>query len=101
VKRAGYTVHLDPTARVIHHEGAGSGHRTRRVRRRHIVAFHRAALQWFCLHHGIGRANPIRLIAGAALSCRAGLLIAADALKPDVPPAGQLHAGRPEGGVAL
>jgi GT2 family glycosyltransferase len=102
VKGAGYTVHLDPTSRIIHHEGVGSGVRTRRVRRQHIRAFHAAALRWFCLHHRLGAWHPIRFGAAAALATRATLLIALDALKGEKPAAtAQLHAGRPEGGLSL
>jgi GT2 family glycosyltransferase len=102
VKRAGGRVYLHPRSRIIHHEGAGSGVRTRRVRRRHIVAFHAAAFRWFCLHHGLGPLHPVRFVAAAALSARAGLLVAVDALKTEpVSARTQLETGRPEGGVAL
>ena len=102
VKRAGGRVYLHPQSRIIHHEGVGSGVRTRRVRRRHIVAFHAAALRWFCLHHNLGPVHPVRLIAAAALWVRAGLLVAADAFKTEqVSTMSQIQTGRPEGGVAL
>ena len=102
VKRAGGRVYLHPRSRIIHHEGAGSGVRTRRVRRRHIVAFHAAAFRWFCLHHRLGPLHPVRFVAAAALSARAGLLVAVDALKTEpVSARTQLETGRPEGGVAL
>jgi N-acetylglucosaminyl-diphospho-decaprenol L-rhamnosyltransferase len=96
VKAAGFGVYLDPTARLIHHESAGSGVRTRRVRRRHIRSFHAAAAAWFFMHHRIGRFHPLRPVVSAALWCRAALLICLDALKPDT-----VEAGRPEGGMAL
>jgi GT2 family glycosyltransferase len=102
VLRAGGRIYLHPRSRIIHHEGVGSGHRTRRVRRRHIAAFHRAALRWYCLHHGLGRFHPLRLIAAMALWGRAGALIAIDALTPERNTfRGPLEAGRPEGGVAV
>jgi len=102
VKRAGGRVYLHPQSRIIHHEGAGSGVRTRRVRRRHITGFHAAALRWFCLHHDLGPLHPLRWIAAAALGTRAGLLVALDALKPEhAGTTAQLKAGRPEGGVAV
>jgi N-acetylglucosaminyl-diphospho-decaprenol L-rhamnosyltransferase len=102
VKRAGGRVYLHPQSRIIHHEGAGSGVRTRRVRRRHIVAFHAAALRWFCLHHGLGPVHPVRFIAAAGLWVRAGLLVTADAFRNEqVSTTAQLETGRPEGGVAL
>ncbi len=102
VKAAGRSIFLDPTARLIHHEGVGSGVRTRRVRRRHILSFHSAAARWFCLHHGLGPAHPLRPVVAVALWCRAALLIAADTIRPDRARVGaQVTAGRPEGGVAL
>jgi hypothetical protein len=102
VKQAGYRVFLDPQSRIIHHEGAGSGVRTRHVRRRHIRAFHDAALQWFCLHHDLGRWHPMRLLAAAGLRARVWLLIVLDALQPEPMEAlADLDAGRPEGGTAL
>lgn len=102
VKRNGGKVYLHPQSRIIHHEHAGSGVRTRRVRRRHIIAFHTAALKWFCLHHELGPLHPVRLIAAAALYSRAGALALIDGLRPEQhSTASQLNAGRPEGGVAI
>jgi GT2 family glycosyltransferase len=102
VKAVGGKIYLHPQSRIIHHEGAGSGVRTRRVRRRHIIAFHKAASRWFCHHHRFGSLHPMRYLVGAALWTRASLLVVADALKPEQPStATQLHHGRPEGGVAI
>ena len=102
VKAAGYSVWLDPLSRIVHHEGVGSGIRTRRVRRRHIRAFHRAALDWFCLYHDLGPYHPLRVVAAAALAARAFCLIALDALSPEQPhAAARLDEGRPEGGIAV
>ncbi len=102
LKRNGGRVYLHPQSKIIHHEHAGSGVRTRRVRRRHITAFHAAALKWFCLHHNLGVLHPVRWTAAAALAARAGMLVALDALKPEqTSTASQLEAGRPEGGVAV
>ena len=102
VKRAGGKVYLHPQSRIIHHEHAGSGVRTRRVRRRHIIAFHTAALKWFCLHHGLGPLHPVRWLAGAALYARAGALALIDGARSEqAATATQLKAGRPEGGVAV
>jgi GT2 family glycosyltransferase len=101
LKQAGFEVYLHPQSTIVHHEGAGSGVRTRRVRRRHIQAFHQAAWRWYCLHHDLGLYHPLRGLAAAMLTVRAGALIAADALKREKPADAQLHAGRPEGGVAL
>ena len=101
VKDAGHKVYLHPGSRIIHHEGVGSGVRTRRVRRRHILAFHSAALRWFCLHHNIGAWSPIRLGAAVILHARAWMLVALDAFKPEQAASSQVRAGRPEGGVAV
>jgi hypothetical protein len=95
-QKAGYTVWLDPQSKIVHYEGAGSGVRTRRVRRKHIEHFHKAAYRWYCLHHQIGRFSPVRLLVAVVLAARAAALIAADSLKPG-PRAGD----RPEGGVAI
>jgi N-acetylglucosaminyl-diphospho-decaprenol L-rhamnosyltransferase len=95
-QRAGYSVWLHPHSKIVHYEGAGSGVRTRRVRRKHIEHFHRAAYRWYCLHHELGRWNPLRCLAGAVLAARACLLIASDSLKP-----GPREEDRPEGGTAL
>ena len=102
VHEAGYHVYLDPQSRIIHYEGAGSGVRTRRVRRKHILAFHTAASRWFCHHHQISAQNPLRFLIMLVLWSRAALLIGLDALQPDGQRVTQeLQAGRPEGGVAL
>jgi GT2 family glycosyltransferase len=102
VKRNGGRIYLHPQSRIIHHEGAGSGVRTRHVRRRHIGAFHAAALRWFCLHHGLGPRHPVRYAAGAALWARAGMLMAIETLKPDRSPAtAHIDLGRPDGGLAV
>jgi GT2 family glycosyltransferase len=102
IKRDGGKVYLHPQSRIIHHEHVGSGVRTRRVRRRHIIAFHAAALKWFCLHHGFGPFHPIRFVAAAALYARATALALLDAVRPEhAATSTQLKAGRPEGGVAI
>lgn len=102
VKRAGYGIFLHPRSTIIHFEGVGSGRRTRRVRCRHIRAFHQAALRWFCLHHEIGPRHPLRPIAALLLYARAGFLMTLEWLKGDgAMDVTQFDAGRPEGGVAL
>ena len=102
VQDAGYQVYLDPKSRILHYEGAGSGVRTKRVRRKHILAFHAAAIRWFCRHHHIGARSPLRPLITALLWSRAALLVCIDALQPNGRRATQeLQAGRPEGGVAL
>jgi N-acetylglucosaminyl-diphospho-decaprenol L-rhamnosyltransferase len=101
MKRLGHGVFLHPRSLIIHHEGVGSGVRTRRVRRRHTIAFHRAAFQWFCLHYDLGPLHPGRALAASGLAARAGLLLAADLLKSDRPAPVVHQADRPEGGVAV
>lgn len=98
---AGYSVWLDPRSKIIHYEGAGSGVRTRQVRRKHIERFHLAAYRWYCMHNGIGRLNPARAIIAGVLAARAAILIAADGLKGAPVQAMQETQNRPEGGVAL
>jgi GT2 family glycosyltransferase len=98
---AGYFVWLHPQSKIRHYEGAGSGVRTRFVRRKHIEKFHVAAYRWYVLHHRIGRLNPLRCAIAAVLAVRAAALIAADAMKPGAPSAIEEAQSRPEGGVAL
>jgi len=95
-QNAGYTVWLHPQSKIVHYEGAGSGVRTRRVRRKHIEGFHRAAYRWYCLHHELGSYSPRRWMAAAVLAARAAALILADSLRP-----GPRPEDRPEGGVAV
>jgi N-acetylglucosaminyl-diphospho-decaprenol L-rhamnosyltransferase len=102
MKQAGHKIYLDPQSRIIHFEGVGSGIRTARVRRRHIVRFHVGAYRWYCLHRRWNPRAPQRLLAGAFLSIRAAALIAADVLKPSPKEVRrELDSGRPEGGVAI
>ena len=102
MKKAGYKIYLDPKSLITHFEGAGSGVRTRRVRRRHIIRFHVGAFRWYCLHRGFGAWNPLRYLVGAVLGLRAGLLVVADTLRivrEKQHPA--LAGGGPEGGVRI
>jgi GT2 family glycosyltransferase len=102
VQRAGYRVYLDPQSKIIHYEGAGSGVRTPRVRRKHIVAFHRAAIRWYCHHHGISPCGPLGGLVAAAVWTRAGISLVTDTLLGGGRgQQKQLAGGRPEGGVAL
>jgi N-acetylglucosaminyl-diphospho-decaprenol L-rhamnosyltransferase len=101
-KEAGYSVYLHPQSKILHYEGAGSGVRTRRVRRKHIERFHTAAYRWYCAHHRISPYNPARLLIGGVLFFRAFMLIAADSLRPGPRQVrDQIREGRPEGGVAI
>lgn len=100
--RAGWPSYLHPQSKIIHYEGAGSGVRTRRVRRRHIERFHKAAYVWFCAHHRVSQFNPIRLPLAAILAARASFLIVADSFKSERQDViDQSKEGRPEGGVAI
>jgi len=92
--------YLHPQSKIIHYEGVGSGVRTKRVRRRHIEAFHRAAHRWFAFHHNLSPLHPLQVLSGILLAGRAGFLMAAETLKPD-PLAKESDRGRPEGGVAI
>lgn len=97
---AGYRNHLHPKSKIIHYEGMGSGHRTPRVRRAHVDRFHRAAFKWFCHHHSIGTANPLRFGVAALLGCRAAALMVLETFKSDRPQP-KPDAGRPEGGIPI
>lgn len=102
MKRAGYKIFLDPQSVITHFEGVGSGVRTRRVRRRHIIRFHVGAFRWYCLHRGYGVGNPLRYLAGAVLSLRAGLLVVTDSMRGlNREQRAHLAAGRPEGGARI
>jgi GT2 family glycosyltransferase len=94
--------YLHPQSKIIHFEGVGSGVRTRKVRRRHIQAFHQAAYKWFTYHHELGPANPMRWLAWFLLNSRAAFLMLVETLKPETERARKdLETGRPEGGVAI
>jgi GT2 family glycosyltransferase len=76
IRASGRTVVLDPASQIVHYEGKGSGRRTYRVLRWHILDFHRGAFRCFCEHHGLKGAHPLRLLVGAGLAARTGLLLA-------------------------
>lgn len=76
MRRAGRSVILDPQSLIVHYEGKGSGKRTYRVLKWHILDFHRGAFRCFCEHYQLSRLNPLRWIVGAGLATRAGLLLA-------------------------
>lgn len=98
IQEAGYKNYLHPQSKIIHYEGMGSGHRTRRVRRAHVDRFHRAAFRWFCHHHGIRPGNPVRLLVAGLLAMRASLLMAWESIKMERPEPKSV-VGRPEGGI--
>ncbi|HEU0119477.1 MAG TPA: glycosyltransferase family 2 protein [Bryobacteraceae bacterium] len=98
----GWTSYLHPQSKIIHYEGVGSGVRTKRVRRKHIEAFHRAAHRWFAFHHELGPVHPVRWLSAVLLAGRAGFLMALETIKPDpVHTKQDMEKGRPEGGVAI
>jgi N-acetylglucosaminyl-diphospho-decaprenol L-rhamnosyltransferase len=101
VKNAGHRILLDPQSKIIHYEGVGSGVRTRRVRRRHIVRFHMGAFRWYCLHRGWGKRNPLRYLVAGVLALRTGALLAVEQFRPERRAVEQMKEGRPEGGVAI
>jgi hypothetical protein len=72
----GRKVMLDPQSLIVHYEGKGSGKRTYRVLRWHILDFHRGAFRCFCEHYGLKPAHPLRWLVGLGLATRAGLLLA-------------------------
>jgi N-acetylglucosaminyl-diphospho-decaprenol L-rhamnosyltransferase len=100
MQKAGYKIHLLPQSKIIHYEGAGSGRRTRRVRRLHVAKFHKAAYRWYCLHHEIAPRNPLRLGIAGLLAVRAACCIAWEMVKIERPQA-PTEVGRPEGGIPL
>jgi len=82
--RAGGDIYVVPEAKLIHYEGHGTGRKSAPVRRWLIADFHRGAYQFYCEHYSLSVWNPARWIARAALSARAGVLIAADTLRGTV-----------------
>ena len=76
VRRAGRKVYLHPGSKIIHYEGKGSGARPYPVQRWHILDFHRGAYRCAVEHYNLGRFNPARWLAAAALATRAMVLLA-------------------------
>lgn len=72
----GRKVVLDPQSQIVHYEGKGSGKRTYRVLRWHILDFHRGAFRCFCQHYQMSKFHPLCWLVGAGLATRAGLLVA-------------------------
>jgi hypothetical protein len=81
IAKLGWSIFIIPQARLVHYEGQGTGHKTGPVRRWLITDFHRGAYQFYCEHYALGRFNPARWLAGAALETRARLLICADVIR--------------------
>jgi hypothetical protein len=100
VQRVGYKNYLHPQSKIVHYEGMGSGHRSRRIRRLHVQRFHIAAFKWYCLHSGFGRFHPMRLMIAGLLTARAAMLICWEMIRLEQPQP-KPASGRPEGGVPL
>lgn len=100
MQNAGWSCFLHPQSRIMHYEGAGSGHRSLRVRRKHLIAFHKAAYRWYTQHHGMAAANPLRLLVMAVLFARNVALIVLEYIRHPFFRQPRL-AERPEGGTAL
>lgn len=101
-QQVGYKVYLHPRSFITHHEGAGSGTRTRRIRRLHITRFHMAAFRWYCLHHRVGSWSPLRPLIAGVLFVRAAALVAVELVKPQAPQVvAEIRSGRPEGGATM
>jgi GT2 family glycosyltransferase len=80
VQRAGYQVYTLPTSKLIHFEGHGGGPRPHKVRKWHIVDFHRGAYRLFLEQYHPSRYSPVRLAVALLLGSRALLLLAANKL---------------------
>ena len=82
VRAAGYKVYCVPRARLTHHEGKGGSTKTFRQRSRMTIAFNRDAYLAYVKVHGLSPRSPRRWFAAAALSARAGCLMALQLLRP-------------------
>ena len=81
IRAAGKSVTLHPRSKVIHYEGKGSGVRSFRSQRFHVVNFHSGAFRCYCEHYRLGWLHPLRWLAGVALTCRAVLLLAGSSVR--------------------
>jgi GT2 family glycosyltransferase len=75
VLRLGWETWVVPTSKVVHFEGMGGGARSYQVRQWHVRDFHDGALRFLREQHGLSRAHPMSLVAGAALESRKALLL--------------------------
>jgi len=80
LKSAGYETWTVPTSKIVHFEGHGGGPRPYRVKKWHIVDFHRGAYRLFLEQHKPAKLSPLRFAAGTLLASRALLLLAANKL---------------------
>lgn len=81
IRATGKTVLLHPRSKIIHFEGKGSGTRTFRAQRFHIVNFHSGAFRCYCEHYQLGRVHPLRWLAAVALTSRAACLLVANGMR--------------------
>jgi len=75
VRKLGREVYLDPSSKIVHFEGKGSGARPYSVQKWHIRDFHDGAYRCYCEHYGLSWWSPRRLFAAATLGVRAALLL--------------------------
>jgi GT2 family glycosyltransferase len=87
LKRAGYQIWTVPQSTIVHFEGQGGGPRPYKVKRWHIVDFHRGAYRFFVEQHRPQWLSPARFAAAALLTSRAAVLLAANKFS---------HLGRPQ-----
>jgi len=81
VRKLTKRVELLPGARIIHHEGKGSGARPFKSQRSHIINFHKGGYACYCEHCGLAPLNPLRLLVATMLFTRACILIAAASMR--------------------
>jgi len=102
MEMAGWSSYLHPRSAIMHYEGAGSGHRTMRVRRKHAIAFHIGAYKWYTQHHAMSPANPLRLVVAGVLAMRAALVVTMEySRSPLLRRRQAVSEPKPEGGTAL
>ncbi|MEO8736280.1 MAG: glycosyltransferase family 2 protein [Edaphobacter sp.] len=84
VRKLSKRVELLPNARIIHHEGKGSGARPFKSQRSHIINFHKGGYACYCEHYDLAPLNPLRLLVAAMLFTRACILIVSAAARSAV-----------------
>jgi N-acetylglucosaminyl-diphospho-decaprenol L-rhamnosyltransferase len=81
VRKLGYRVELLPAAKIIHHEGKGSGVRSFKSQRFHILNFHAGGYRCYCEHHELPPLHPVRIVVAGMLFTRATVLLGAAGLR--------------------
>lgn len=81
VRKHSKRVQLLPNARIIHHEGKGSGARPFKSQRSHIINFHKGGYACYCEHYDLAPLNPLRVLVATMLVTRACMLIFAAAMR--------------------